>query len=172
MAPSKKHSAKNRPAGKQPAKKSSASRRPAEESQAPAAQAAWKRDGRIYLPPPGGYAALPFSSGVFAGDTFYVAGHIGFYPETLRVLANPDEEARLMLDGVRGTLAKAGLAMDDIVSVQIFCSDVSLFDRFNAIYRTYFTEPLPARAFLGAGPLLFGARYEICATAVRKSPGR
>lgn len=167
MARAKRQSPKSRPASKNQAQKQSvAGSEPLE------TQAGWKRDGRIYLPPPGGYAALPFSSGVFAGDTFYVAGHIGFDPETRKVPANPDDEARLMLDGVRGTLAKAGLAMDDIVSVQVFCSDVSLFDRFNVIYRTYFTEPLPARAFLGSGPLLFGARYEICATAVRKSPGR
>jgi 2-iminobutanoate/2-iminopropanoate deaminase len=66
-----------------------------------------------------------------------------------------------MLDGFRATLEKAGLTMQDLVYVQIFCSDVSLFDRFNVIYRTYFKEPLPARAFIGSGPLLFGAHFEI-----------
>jgi 2-iminobutanoate/2-iminopropanoate deaminase len=57
--------------------------------------------------------------------------------------------------------------MSDLVQVQIFTPDVSLFDTFNRVYRTYFEGDLPARAFLGSGPLLFGARFEIVAVAAR-----
>jgi enamine deaminase RidA (YjgF/YER057c/UK114 family) len=60
------------------------------------------------------------------------------------------------------------MTMQDLVSLQIFCPDVSLFTQFNEIYRTYFAEPLPARAFIGSGPLLFGARFEIQGIAVKE----
>lgn len=50
--------------------------------------------------------------------------------------------------------------MDDLVSMQVFCPDLSLYDKFNEIYRTYFTRHFPARAFIGSGPLLRGARFE------------
>ena len=70
-----------------------------------------------------------------------------------------------MLDGVRAVLAEAGMQMNDLVYVQIFCPDVSLFDSFNAVYRQYFSGDLPARAFIGSGPLLFGARFEIIGIA-------
>jgi len=46
------------------------------------------------------------------------------------------------------------------VFVQVYCTDVKLYDTFNAVYRTYFKR-FPARAFLGSGPLLGGARFEI-----------
>ena len=59
------------------------------------------------------------------------------------------------------TLEAAGLTMDNLLSVQIFCSDVSLFQQFNAVYRTYFAGEFPARAFLGSGKLLFDARFEV-----------
>ena len=59
------------------------------------------------------------------------------------------------------------MTMDDLVSVQVFCSDVALYDDFNAVYRTYFTGDPPARAFLGAGTLLRGARFEVMGIAVR-----
>jgi len=59
------------------------------------------------------------------------------------------------------------MTLDDLVSLQIFCPDVSLWEQFNAIYRTFFSGPLPARAFLGSGPLLFGARFEVMGIAVR-----
>ena len=116
---------------------------------------------RTHFPAPGGYGKLPFSMGVLVGGTFYLAGHLGLDLTTRKVPADVEQEARLMMDGFRATLEKADLTMQDLVYVQIFCSDVSLFDRFNAVYRTYFTEPLPARAFIGSGPLLFGAHFEI-----------
>jgi 2-iminobutanoate/2-iminopropanoate deaminase len=116
---------------------------------------------RTHFPPPGGYDKLPFSSGVLAGNTFYLSGHLGVDLTTRKIPASVETEVRLMLDGFRATLEKADLTMQDLVYVQIFCSDVSLFEQFNAIYRTYFSEPLPARAFIGSGPLLFGAHFEI-----------
>jgi len=100
---------------------------------------------------------------VMSGNRVYVAGRIGFKPGTREVPADPAEEARLMLDQVRSVLAEAGMEMNDLVYVQIFCSDVSLFDTFNGVYRQYFAGDMPARAFIGSGPLLFGARFEIIA---------
>ena len=78
-----------------------------------------------------------------------------------------EEEARLVLDGVQSTLEAAGLTMNDLLSVQIFCSDVTLFEKFNVVYRTYFQEDFPARAFLGSGKLLFDARFEVQGIAGR-----
>jgi 2-iminobutanoate/2-iminopropanoate deaminase len=73
-----------------------------------------------------------------------------------------------MLDSLKGTLTQTGMAMDDIVYVQVFCSDLTLFDKFNAVYKTYFTKDFPARAFIGAGSLLRGGYFEIQAIAVRR----
>ena len=112
----------------------------------------------------------PFSGSVKVGDTLYISGQIGL------IGVGPDrkppqdvtEEAKLVLDGVKGQLTKAGMTMDDLVSVQVFCSDVKHFDAFNAVYRTYFTKEFPARAFLGSGTLLFGARFEVMGVAVKR----
>ena len=104
---------------------------------------------------------LPFSDAVWHGETLYLSGHIGLDPKTARPPATAEEEARLVLDGVKRTLEAAGLTMDDLLSVQIFCSDVTLFEAFNVVYRTYFKNEFPARAFLGSGKLLFDARFEV-----------
>jgi 2-iminobutanoate/2-iminopropanoate deaminase len=104
---------------------------------------------------------LPFSDAVWHGNTLYLCGHLGLDPKTGRPPATADEEARLVMDGVKRTLESAGLTMEDLLSVQIFCSDVSLFEAFNVVYRTYFKGEFPARAFLGSGKLLFDARFEV-----------
>lgn len=125
--------------------------------------------GVVRVPPPAGYGPLPFSNGVLVGDTFYMSGHLGLDAATKKPPADAEREARLMLDAFHATLSRANLAMADLVFVQVFCSDVSLFDKFNAVYKTYFDGEFPARAFLGSGPLLFGARFEIQGIAVKPS---
>jgi len=124
---------------------------------------------RVYFLPPAGFGPLPFSNGVLVGDTFYMSGHLGLDPATKKIPANIEQEIRFMLDGFRGTLSRAALAMADLVFVQVFCPDISLFDQFNSVYRTYFSHDFPARAFIGSGPLLLGAHFEIQGIAVKRA---
>jgi 2-iminobutanoate/2-iminopropanoate deaminase len=125
-----------------------------------------KRERR-YINIGGRPATLPFSDGVLVGDTLFLSGRIGIDPRTMQAAADVSEEIRLMLDGVRATLEAAGMTMDDLVYVQVYCTDLSLYDKFNAAYRKYFGKDLPARAFLGAGSLLRGARFEMQGIAMR-----
>lgn len=111
---------------------------------------------------------LPYSDAVLVGDTLYLAGKIGIDPQTGKAPEDVEKEIRLLLDGVKATLKAADLTMDDLVSVQIFCPDLSLYEKFNEIYRTYFTKNFPARAFIGSGPLLRGGRFEAQGIAVRR----
>ena len=122
--------------------------------------------GHIVLP--GRADSLPFSDGVLVGNTFYLAGKLGIDPATGRAPENVETEIRLLLDGIKATLAAASLTMDDLVSVQVFCPDLSLYEKFNEVYRTYFTKNFPARAFIGSGPLLRGGRFEIQGIAVKR----
>ncbi len=101
------------------------------------------------------------------GKTLYLSGRIGFVEGTTTVPESVEDEAHAVLKDVRSVLAMAGMTMDDLVSLQVFCSDVALWERFNAVYRTYFTRQLPPRAFLGSGALLFGARFELMGIAVK-----
>lgn len=109
----------------------------------------------------------PFSKAVLVGETLYLSGTLGLLPDR-KVPPTAEAEAKLLLDQIKETLAEAGMKMDDLVSVQVFCSDVSHFDAWNKVYRTYFTKEFPARAFIGSGPLLFGARFEMQGIAVRR----
>ena len=102
---------------------------------------------------------LPFSGAVMAGDTLYLSGMLGL--DNGQVPDTPEEEARLIMEQFKATLEEAGMTMDDLVSVTIYCSDVSYYDAFNSVYRTYFTGNYPARAFIGSGDLLFDARFEM-----------
>jgi enamine deaminase RidA (YjgF/YER057c/UK114 family) len=111
---------------------------------------------------------LPFADAVLIdGRTLYISGRIGVLPGTRTVPDTAEDEAHLVMQDLQRVLALANMRMEHIVSLQIFASDVSLWDRFNAVYRTYFSGQLPPRAFLGSGTLLFGARFELQGVAVK-----
>jgi 2-iminobutanoate/2-iminopropanoate deaminase len=111
----------------------------------------------------------PYSDGILAGNTLYLAGRIGLDPKTGKPPAEVEEEVKLLLDSLKGTLTQAGMTMDDLVYVQIACTDLSLYDKFNAVYKSYFTtKDFPAREFIGAGSLLRGGHFELQAIAVRR----
>ncbi len=123
---------------------------------------------RQYIKLPGVAAALPFSNGVLVGNTYYLSGHLGLDPKSGMAPQEVEREIDLLFKGLETTLRAANMELRDMVYVQIFCSDLTLYDRFNQLYVSYFGKDLPARAFIGSGPLLRNARFEIQGIAVKK----
>jgi 2-iminobutanoate/2-iminopropanoate deaminase len=111
-------------------------------------------------------AQLPFSDAVRAGETLYVAGTIGIDPATSQAAGDPKTEAKLAMESIAHTLQAAGYTFEDVVSVQVYCTDIELYGLFNDVYRGYFHGHFPARAFIGVNQLVRGAHFEVMATAV------
>ena len=124
---------------------------------------------RRYINLPDRKTALPFSDAVLVGDTLYLSGRIGIDPVTGVAPEDVDAELRLLFDGFEAVLSEAGMSMDDLVWVQVYSPDISLWERFNAAYLKHFSKKLPARAFLGSGKLLLGGRFEMLGVAVKRS---
>ena len=110
---------------------------------------------------------LPFSDAVLVGDTLYLSGAIGLDANG-EVPRKLEDEVKYLLDHYERVLALAGMTMDDLVSVQIFAPDVSLWEAFNIEYVKRFKSDLPARAFLGSGRLVFNAHFEMMGMAVKR----
>ncbi len=116
----------------------------------------------------GKFVEAPFSDAILAGNTLYLAGRIGLDPKTGKAPDKIEDEIKILLDGEKDVLAQAGMTMDDLVYVQISCTDLSLFDKFNPIYKSYFSKEYPAREFVGAASLLRGGHFELQAIAVKR----
>ena len=111
----------------------------------------------------------PFSDSVLIdGRTLYLSGRIGLKADGSGVPESVDEEAHLLMQDLKKILADAGMGLDELVFLQIFSPDVSLWGAFNEVYQQYFTGPMPPRSFIGSGPLLFGAHFELQGIAVRE----
>jgi len=110
---------------------------------------------------------FPFSDAVVVGDTLYLAGTIGFDKDG-KLPATVEDEAKTAMENVKKVLENQGMTMDDLVSVQVYGTDFSLYQKFNEVYRTYFHGKFPARAFIGAASLIRGAHFELMGIAVKR----
>lgn len=119
---------------------------------------------------PGATQGPPFSTSVMAGDTLYVSGTIDIDPATGKPPPDARDGARLVLTNIKRAVEQAGLTMNDLVWVQVFAADLADYAAFNEVYRTFFSGPLPARAFIGAGALLNGGRFEVMGIARKPKP--
>lgn len=129
---------------------------------------------RVHFPPvgprPAGVPAdarAPFSSAVLAGDILYLAGVLDIDPVTRKPGTSHEESARLVMEALKASVEAAGFTMDELVSVQVFATDLESFDTFGRVYDGYFAGPLPARAFVGVAGLMGGAHFEVTGIAVR-----
>ena len=114
--------------------------------------------------PPGFPTGGPYSPGVLVDGTLYVAGQIGADIKTNKRPENFADEVRTTLDRVGIILKAAGMDYSDVVNVNVYLNDISLFPQMNEVYTTYFKTDRPARATVQA-TLVGGARIEISAIA-------
>ena len=107
----------------------------------------------------------PFSPGILADGTLYIAGQTGADLKTGKIADNFEAEVKQCLDNIGLILKEAGMGFGDAVAVQVYLTDMELFPRMNAVYTTYFKEPRPARTTVGVAKLVGVAKIEITVTA-------
>ena len=107
----------------------------------------------------------PFSPGILVDGTLYAAGQTGSDPKTGKLPEDFEAEVKQALENVGAILKEAGMGYENVVSVQVYLTDMELFQRMNAVYTTYFKEPRPARTTVGVAKLVGTARIEITVTA-------
>ncbi len=116
--------------------------------------------GLVHRPAPG--ALGPYSGAVLTQDLIFVSGKIGQRGGEF------DHEVQTAIDAVEQELAGAGASLGDVVSVNVFLTDMAEYARFNELYASRFPEPYPARAVVAVAALPGNARVEIQVVAVRR----
>ena len=110
---------------------------------------------------------MPFSNGVVAGNTLYVAGQQG--PDASGKLAGLDitQQTTNTIAAIEKIVKKAGFQMSDITSVTVYVTDLGDVPKMNDAYKKLMPNPKPARATVQVAGLIGGAKIEISAIAVK-----
>jgi 2-iminobutanoate/2-iminopropanoate deaminase len=110
---------------------------------------------------------MPFSEGVVAGNTLYVAGQQG--PDAHGKVTGTDITVQTTntIAAIKKIVEEAGFQMTDIVSVTVYIADLSDVPKMNEAYKKLMPDPKPARATVQVAGLIGGAKIEISAIAVK-----
>jgi 2-iminobutanoate/2-iminopropanoate deaminase len=112
----------------------------------------------------------PYSSALRAGDWLFISGQVPFDPVSGQLIdGDIAAQTHRVLDNIGALVSAAGLTLADIVRTTVFLADMNDFAAMNDVYRTYFSEPYPARSTVQAARLPRDARIEIDAIALRTS---
>jgi 2-iminobutanoate/2-iminopropanoate deaminase len=110
----------------------------------------------------------PYSQAIASGPMLFVSGQLGLDPKTGE-LAGPDldAQARQALKNLHQIVIAGGFELTDIVSVDVFLTQLGLFAAFNKIYSGFFADHRPARAVVEVSALPKGAAIEIKCVAIK-----
>ena len=107
-----------------------------------------------------------YSAGVVAGDWLFVSGQGPINFKTGRYeLGEIESETHLTMHNIKKICEQAGCALENIVKCTVHLRDINDFDRYNAVYASYFKNIKPARTTVQSG-LGEGIKIEIDAIAL------
>lgn len=87
-----------------------------------------------------------YSDALVLGEWMFLSGQGPVdFSNSQFVLGTIEEETVLTLKNIEYLLAEEGLTFDDVVKCTVHLSDIKYFDRFNAVYSTYFNGIRPVR---------------------------
>ncbi len=102
-----------------------------------------------------------YSDGVIAGGFLFISGQASVDFKTSQfVLGTIEDETTRTLDNIKAIIEAAGATMGDVVKSTAHLKEIDEFDRFNAVYATYFNGVRPARTTVQS-VLAEGIRVEI-----------
>lgn len=111
-----------------------------------------------------------YSQAIIHGNTIYISGQLPVNPVTCeKVTGEIEEQAAQALSNLEALLAEAGSSLQNVLKTTVYISDISLWDRFNKVYASYFGDHKPARSVVPTGALHYGFLVEIDAIAVMGS---
>lgn len=110
----------------------------------------------------------PLSPAISSGGFLFISGQVALDPKTHKVVEGGIEaQTRNVFEKIKSLVKAAKLTMDDVVSVNVYLTDVKDFAKMNKIYKKYFQNPpLPARCTVQAQLVSDELLIEISAVAM------
>jgi 2-iminobutanoate/2-iminopropanoate deaminase len=119
---------------------------------------------------PGGMQrpGLPYSWGILAGNTLFIAGATSRNPTTYQPEAGDvTAQTRRVMQNIGSVLEAADMDYGDMVSCRVFLADGRDFRAMNEVYSSFLPVPRPVRATVRARLMNPAFRTEIQCIAVR-----
>lgn len=110
----------------------------------------------------------PYSHATHHKELIFISGQIGIDPLTNTLKTSIEEQTTQIFENLKLILKESESDLNHIKKTTIFITDMKQFEIVNKIYRSYFTNQLPARSTIEVVALPNNASIEIECIAVKK----
>ncbi|MDD5163781.1 MAG: Rid family detoxifying hydrolase [Candidatus ainarchaeum sp.] len=111
-------------------------------------------------------SAAPISDGILAGNLLFTSGQVCLKDGKM-IDGSIEEQISQVMKNLKCILEAGGSGFSDVVKTTIYVTDLSIAPKINEIYRTYLSEPFPAREMVCVKELPLGAKLEISMIAIK-----
>lgn len=112
----------------------------------------------------------PYTTAIENGDLLFISGQIPIDGATGKLVpGDVAAQARQSMENLKGILAAAGMSFANVVKTTIFLTDMGDFAAVNEVYKSYVTEPFPARSTFAVAALPLAAKVEVEMIAARSA---
>ena len=109
-----------------------------------------------------------YSQAIDTGNTIYLSGQVPLDPNTMELVEGDEEQIRQVFKNIQAVCDAAGVSLDDIVKLNVYLSDLSVFAKVNEVMNELFSEPYPARAAIQVAKLPLDSLIEVEGIIVKK----
>ncbi len=132
-----------------------------------------KGEKKVVQPEGWSTPASPYSWGVMAGDTLYIAGMVSEDPAAGKIVQGDIAvQTKQTLQNVDAVLKAAGMDAGEVAACRVYLDDARDFQAMNEVYGAYFVTAPPVRATTRAQLVIPGLKIEIQCTAVKDDDRR
>lgn len=109
-----------------------------------------------------------YSQAIEHGGVVYVSGILAVKPDKKGIVSGTiEDEAHQVFENFAAILNAAGTTREKVLKVTVYVSDISHWDKVNALYSDFFGDHKPARAIVPVKKLHFGLNLEVEAIAAK-----
>ena len=109
-----------------------------------------------------------YSQAIEAGNTIYLSGQIPLDPKTMKLVEGNENQIRQVFKNIQAVCESSEVSLNEIVKLNVYLSDLSVFSLVNEVMKELFSEPYPARAAIQVSKLPLDSLIEVEGIIVRK----
>lgn len=108
----------------------------------------------------------PYSQAIISGNLIFTSGQIPLLPDGSFLDSTIEAQTHQACKNLQAVLKASGSGLEYVVKTNVYLSDLSYFDAFNAVYAEYFAHK-PARSTVAVKALPKGSKVEIECIAIK-----
>ena len=109
-----------------------------------------------------------YSQAIEAGNTIYLSGQIPLDPKTMKLVEGNENQIRQVFKNIQAVCESSEVSLNEIVKLNVYLSDLSVFSLVNEIMKELFSEPYPAGAAIQVAKLPLDSLIEVEGIIVKK----